>query len=86
MPGKEVANTHAKRSEGLGYCGGQLGRTLGIWVPFIVLPLARDILLGEATWGLLSLRLYNSSEPLFFFSFEEYTVVEGWRQVIYNHC
>ena len=85
---KEIASTYSQRCEGLGYCRRWLGRMLGIWVPFMVLPFAHDVLSNRPTGTrfLFQLTLTVKLVPSHSVSSDACALLEGWRQVIYSHC
>ena len=49
VAGEEPSSADAQPGEGLGYWRRQLDRLLGIWVPFMLLPLTRCVLLSKPT-------------------------------------
>lgn len=51
VPGEQTAGGNPWRWEGLSYFRRQLDRMLGIWVPFMVLPLTHYILFSRPHGG-----------------------------------
>lgn len=51
IPGEETTRVHARQSEGLGYFRTRPDRMLGIWAPFMALPLTHYILFSRPHGG-----------------------------------